>query len=532
MSTTSTTILPKPFDLTKGIPIKEWLRDFELLSKVNKWKEENQILYLSIFLEGTIKTWFLNQKITTWEAAKKSLEIYATLPNNSDFVRRELKKRIQGENESVEHYAGDIMRLCYQLDSNMDEEELGKQFFDGLHPSFQQKLVTSPDRNFTLLKAQAKLIEQTFNFKTIKDEETFAMNTNNSTRIRELQDELRRLQTQERDDNSQNRGRNYQSPSMKYNNRDTRTPEGKPKCQICKKIGHTAYHCYFRYESKTQGKPITESESFQETNLTRSNNQGATLLTTTCQVSGHQVYPLIDTASTTTIISEEFRRKIPAKFVSKPKNILMANHTTLKTLEEVEFQVTFGKQPMKIRAIVTRNFSHDMLIGNDVLMNLGAMLDLQKMKLILKNRISLPINKTEVKTNGNSVLLLYTDNKVTNNKYQTQNPRNSNENKSNRKSNPISSRSVPQNEKSNHENLREGRNHPTTNQKQEEANFSIFRSSKTNPKRKPIQKKQNIANHEMKQIHLMKNGKTLGNPRKMIKIEDSRRNLTFKGGKM
>ena len=79
MTTNSNTILLKSFNLDQRTPIKEWLRDFELISRINKWKDEEQILYLSIFLEGTIKTWFINQKLIHGKLLKnylKTMQLY------------------------------------------------------------------------------------------------------------------------------------------------------------------------------------------------------------------------------------------------------------------------------------------------------------------------------------------------------------------------------------------------------------------------------------------------------------------------
>ena len=73
-------------------------------------------------------------------------------------LRRQLRTRRQGSDESVESYADDITRKCYQLGASEAEKDL-EYFVDGVRADLLEHVSIRQSKTFGEALQQAKLKE-------------------------------------------------------------------------------------------------------------------------------------------------------------------------------------------------------------------------------------------------------------------------------------------------------------------------------------------------------------------------------------
>ena len=256
--------------------------------------------------------------------------------------------RNQGKTESVTKYAQDILFLCMQLDPEMTDERMGEYFLDGLLPSLKNKLLFNTDLTFFELRTQAQLIEQSRNIEY----------ENNSIRSKNLPlknkgEEMNYLkQEQYKPFNNQTKGK----PNSKFktsakqnsfgkpnNFRQTRTTDGKPICQICRKSGHSATICWFRFNN-TPKKSNEKTNTIETTyRIKDSSKRKFQVLKTIDKVDSIQVQPVIDTGSTITIISDQLKNKLSNYKLIQEKQqntiIKASNGELLDFIEKVQVPI-------------------------------------------------------------------------------------------------------------------------------------------------------------------------------------------------
>ena len=147
-------------DFTGSGDIDDWLEDFDLASKIYGWDDTSKCLFAPFFLKGTARMWYRKNKdsIKDWSSFRKGLTMFFLLFQQARLCQEKLRTRNQGKDESVKHYADEIMNLCLRMNSKMDDLKMGKYFLDGLRKDLKSKII-SWDQPFTSLKLQAEMIE-------------------------------------------------------------------------------------------------------------------------------------------------------------------------------------------------------------------------------------------------------------------------------------------------------------------------------------------------------------------------------------
>jgi hypothetical protein len=335
-------------DFTGAEDIDDWLEEFDLASRFYSWDDQTKLQFAPIFLKDTARLWWKKNEDTLddWDSLKKGLKIFFSLPQQKRLCREKLRSRNQRINESVKAYANDILRLCLQMNPQMDELEIGKFFLDGLHRDLKNKL-TNWDEPFTTLKLQAELAE----LNNQKEEEKINAITANEESSEEEQNfsmvdyDLRK--------------------ELKYLKKQLEELKNDSCCQICKKPGHQAFKCRFRYKRT----------NWNESNTIHNSENSVGVMKTNCKINGFEFVAIVDTGSTNTIINEKSAKKLTLKKLNKARELRDANQNQFYVLDEVLLPITLDDREIEIPATVVRNFYYDILIGNDFLSKANLIID-------------------------------------------------------------------------------------------------------------------------------------------------------------
>lgn len=127
-----------------------WLKEYERVSKYNRWDDTLQLANVYFFLDGTARQWYENNEetLTSWTVFETKLK--TTFGDNETCIRRakdQLKSRAQKPGESIQSYIQDVLGLCHQIDSDMSDEDKVSHLMKGVAEDVFQALLTKEVKN-------------------------------------------------------------------------------------------------------------------------------------------------------------------------------------------------------------------------------------------------------------------------------------------------------------------------------------------------------------------------------------------------
>jgi len=113
------------------------------------------------------------------------------------------------------------------------------------------------------------------------------------------------------------------------------------------------------------------------------------------KIGNKYVRALLDTGSSSTVVSERFTRQHHLRQISlgtsKP-SLISANCTPLDVISRVEFSINISGLIVPISAVVIRQASHDFILGTDFLQNNQVIVDYNRgLMSIAENTIRTPL---------------------------------------------------------------------------------------------------------------------------------------------
>lgn len=126
---------PGTFCGTDNVDIDEWLPMYERTSKNYRWDDTLKLANILFYLKGTAKVWFENheEEIGSWDACKEKMRaLFGKSAGRKAAAKKELATRAQTSTESYLTYIQDVLALCRKADSDMDETEKVGHIFKGI----------------------------------------------------------------------------------------------------------------------------------------------------------------------------------------------------------------------------------------------------------------------------------------------------------------------------------------------------------------------------------------------------------------
>ncbi|GBM45394.1 hypothetical protein AVEN_74975-1 [Araneus ventricosus] len=102
------------------------LKEYDRVARYNTWDELFCLANVYFFLDGTAQKWFENNEelLTTWDQFKKELaKTFGDSIRTRKRAEEELKSRAQQHCESMQSYTQSVLRLCHEVNPEMQEIE-------------------------------------------------------------------------------------------------------------------------------------------------------------------------------------------------------------------------------------------------------------------------------------------------------------------------------------------------------------------------------------------------------------------------
>ena len=159
--------------------VERWLDDYVDLATAMDWSPAARCRKFALYLGGNAKDWYRTDVADStslrdnWDNLRTAF-LDEFLPTDLESYRRRLLiRRQQNESEDVSDYIRSKKRLCYDVDSAMDEAEKVRYIIEGLQPDILEKvelfrnLITDVHR----LKLHAVQAETAIRLRTVHDSE-------------------------------------------------------------------------------------------------------------------------------------------------------------------------------------------------------------------------------------------------------------------------------------------------------------------------------------------------------------------------
>lgn len=144
--------------------VQVFFNRFERAAKINGWEDAKKVLYLPMYLENAALSFFENVEVknptATYADYKKGfLKTFAPV-ENKELLMLELNSRVQQPNETVAEYTADVEKLCWLVDSGMEESKICGHILKGLNPAMMQQISILDNSTIDLLKSNISKYEQ------------------------------------------------------------------------------------------------------------------------------------------------------------------------------------------------------------------------------------------------------------------------------------------------------------------------------------------------------------------------------------
>ena len=195
----------RKFSGNKHDDVDEWLQNIDHDFSSTLVSEEIKLKIIPKSLTNDAKNWFEQNKhrLSTWIIFKKEIQhrFQSSLHKDERFMR--LRERKQQTKETGQQFIDAMEKLCFQVNSSMQEEEKMLHIKAGLKPSLKEKVLDKQPQSMEQLRNTVKMVE---------DIETMLNNGDNN------EDQLQQtLFASNFDQSSHNDGDCYALPSH-YNN--------------------------------------------------------------------------------------------------------------------------------------------------------------------------------------------------------------------------------------------------------------------------------------------------------------------------
>ena len=302
--------------------IQEWLTQFNWVADINKWSEDIRCALLPGYLDDVAKIWYstlsMRDRGNYQIIQNKLLQAFQQVIFPVQHLNQ-LLLRTQSEQESVETYAYNKLKLCEDLNKEMAETDKITYLIQGMKSQLRSYLLDKKPssvaqaiqlarekqnnlnlnmelRNTNSLAASTAVVNQYSTKSTSHTTSTpvklIAPVTTESSvsvemeetlsQIRQLQQEIKEINNSQREvirrlENNQGIPNNYNTErrdTKPYTPQRTNqwTSEGKPVCRRCSKVGHIARNCrqvqpytrpqdinkYGKYQPRTQRQGNTQ----------------------------------------------------------------------------------------------------------------------------------------------------------------------------------------------------------------------------------------------------------------------------------
>lgn len=138
-----------------------FLEKFEKCCILNAWSDVEKIFFFGGYLLEYAFVWYKNYKNNqlnvnkTWDTIVQDFKHEFASDSYLYKLRLKLREKKQGEAQDIVHFFHEILQMCYQLNSNMPDNEIIEFFESGLHSKYQYQygILSEEIMNLSKLKS-------------------------------------------------------------------------------------------------------------------------------------------------------------------------------------------------------------------------------------------------------------------------------------------------------------------------------------------------------------------------------------------
>ena len=277
---------PPTFRGATGEDVDAWIEEYEQVAAFNRWPDAEKRSSVVLYLQKTAKDWHHSRvRAVQWPEFRAQIIAGFRSPNYQAELRRQLRTRIQQNEESALSFCYAVDRLCTRVDPTMLDFERMQYMVDGLStematmvlPFMGQRDYTCEDF-FRQIRVQTDLSERKIANKRSVSSTEEARLTEDSTRKRkkhvgeeldDLRKKIQELADSRKDDRRSNRrvlevpavGALKEAKAVDKNEEEFRNM-WVGRCYKCKQKGHIQWKC-----------PLREQDSSVYTTASRNSQQ-------------------------------------------------------------------------------------------------------------------------------------------------------------------------------------------------------------------------------------------------------------------
>lgn len=242
-------IQPTSFSGKEEEDVKSFIKSYKRIARANKWTDNTKLIQLPCYLKGAAINWYetVEDQLTTFDAVMSELESVFTNTTQDAQKHFKLSTRYQGPSENLWEYFHEMLKLCHDVNPNMDEEEKIRFVLKGLNPKILGKVNLMRNDSVEELRSNLRKVEAT----------AFLLGQTMPTASNQGQQDMQELRNQIARLEMSIKGRNqtnfYNTHKPKFENVKTepgRTADGRVICFKCNKPGHFARNCFSRQPPK------------------------------------------------------------------------------------------------------------------------------------------------------------------------------------------------------------------------------------------------------------------------------------------
>ncbi|UYV71403.1 hypothetical protein LAZ67_8003004, partial [Cordylochernes scorpioides] len=413
---------------------RSWLKGYERVAKHNQWDETLCLANVYFYLTGTALKWYENneESIQTWTEFMSQLEnVFGK--NESSRLRAEkiLKTRAQLKGESTEYYIQDVLRLCKEVDPQMNEEDKISHLMKGIAEELYQALIPRDVHNTEQFVTECRRIESIHckrvtptkyerlpNVASLSDHDDRADlssmirqivreevqralgSTREEPKISSIEDMVKEeigrtlapISKPRRSSPQKERPREFynnryvaqtirpQQPKQVNGRRDTnewRTTEGKPICFHCGRPGHKTQPV----ASPSQSGKLEDASYFGGKAAKFINPPLSTTLELKenyidIKIEGKMTRALVDSGASYSVISERFRLKLrKIMFAETDVTLRVANGKIVRPKGRCTLKLDLNGLQESFEFVVMEDCSHEVILGWNFLKLSRAIID-------------------------------------------------------------------------------------------------------------------------------------------------------------
>lgn len=149
-----------PFRGTPTEDIQEWITQFNWIANINQWSEDVRCALLPGYLEDVAKIWYSTLSVrdrgSYHSVQDKLLQAFQQVTSPVQHLNQ-LLLRIQSEQESVETYAYNKLKLCEDLNKEMAETDKITYLIQRMKPQLRSYLL---DKKPTTVSQAIQLVRE------------------------------------------------------------------------------------------------------------------------------------------------------------------------------------------------------------------------------------------------------------------------------------------------------------------------------------------------------------------------------------